>query len=299
VAAPLRATFFALRRGGRGGVLFRALLVHLALALALIGGFFALNLTFFLGAAEGPARGFSTRDINAGIGFAFLLSVPFVLAYSVVMASYEAACLRWIVHRETDGFAGFSFSAPTWRVYAGQWMWLGISIPLVLAGAVLGAAVAGGARMLSSDVAAGAVAPFVVLASVVLPAALLGIRFAPGNAASVARRKFSYFLALTTTAGRYRALLASYFVVWLIWAATLVALFAGTGMLVFLILGRNGGQSNLASVLVWGAIAVSLTFANMVLSLLLTGINARAVIAAAEDGKIDGVLTADIANVFD
>jgi hypothetical protein len=293
MAAPLKATFFAFKRRDRGGVLTSITAVHAVLALALFVAFVAANFGYIAAVAAGE----DPEEVGSELE-ATLFVVSFVLgamAYYVVTASYEAACLKWMIRGETSGFRGFSLGLDTWRVYGGQWIWFAVFVVLTIVASVLLAMF--GAQPRLGLQAYPALTAFAGWAVVVAP---LALRLAPGNAASVARRRFAYFDGMRVTQGRSLALFGSFFIVWLIWALLFAAIWLGSWFFTYLALGGDETELESADVNlgVLSCFSLGLFIANMALAFLSAGINARAVIAAAENGKLEGVLT-DVAAVFE
>jgi hypothetical protein len=124
-----------------------------------------------------------------------------------------------------------------------------------------------------------------------------GLRVSAGNAASVAKRRFAYFDGWAVSRNRFRTLFGSFLALWLIWVAIWFALFVGGAYLNGLI-ADDVAQPALYDQLMTFDLLISISVANLVLTFLSAGVNARAVIAAGEEGKITGV-SADVASVFD
>ncbi|MBI3438322.1 MAG: hypothetical protein HY054_06685 [Proteobacteria bacterium] len=290
---PLKATFFAFRRREQRGVLRRTSVAHAGLLLASGGAGVLANANLLARMAQGTAQ-----DIDAAATALWLATfVTWSVLYFLTMASYEAACLRWLIRGEMRGLSGLSLGADTMRVWLGQWLWAGLTIPLFIVGVLVVSFVleflhttpeqAGGPGVLSA-------------VSWAIPAAPLALRLAPGNAASVGRRRFAYFDAWRVSAGRFRALTGSYLIVWFLWAVIGTVVLAGFSICVFAILGDNSERAPLINTLMLGAMALTLVVGNMWVTFLLAGVNARAVLAAAREGKIDGVDTPDdVARVFE
>ena len=69
---------------------------------------------------------------------------------------------------------------------------------------------------------------------------------------------------------------------------------------VFAVTGDNAERAPLINALMSGVSLLTIVGANMLATLLLAGVNARAVLAAAREGKIDGVDSpGDVARVFE
>src|SRR5689334_13825016 len=101
MAEPLKATFFAFRRRERRGVLWRAFFVHTfnaaSLIVIMIGG-----AIFYAGGIGGA------RSLMSDFGGAPLIIAEFLLLlfYQLNGASFDAACLRWLLRDEQKGFLG-------------------------------------------------------------------------------------------------------------------------------------------------------------------------------------------------
>jgi hypothetical protein len=291
MAEPLKATFFAFRKRERRGVLWRATLAHAAFLLicAVAGAVMNVaSLSNLLGGGGGADPG------AAGLWLATLGTA--IVVYFMTMASYEAACLRWLVRGEVKGFGGVSLDADMVRVWLGQWLWFLITVPLLVVASLITAIAFEVFRVGVSGSSQEGATFFALWVVVSAPVAL---RLAPANAASVGRRKFAYFDAWSVTRERFRALGGSFLVVWLIWAACMIVVFFGLGMLVFALTGGDRGRAPLISGLMFGVMLLTVVIANMVAASLLAGVNARAVLAAARESKIEGVATPDdVAEVF-
>ncbi|MFZ2031790.1 MAG: hypothetical protein WAU68_15875 [Vitreimonas sp.] len=324
MANPLNATFFAFRKREKGGVLGRASLAFLVVAIVLLGAFIAVNIQ-----AIGPIFGWYGQMISAAgkgggaasasmmtpppAGFLILILsiIPFMFVFYVLFAAYEAACLRWMIRGETSGgFMGLSLGADTWRVYLTYWIWFGLYMGYSLVsgmviGAIFFASFASGANPADISVNMGPL----FLASLALRLVFYGVliyfavRLAPAAAITVARRQFAFFDAWTVTKGRFWALFGAFLIVFLIAFAIEIVI----GLVVFGV-AMTGAWSALMSAgpspspeqvsaffaaiftpqnfaVVCGAYIVFLAL-GLVLYVMFYGINARAVLAAAEDGKV-------------
>jgi hypothetical protein len=323
MANPLNATFFAFRKREKGGVLTRASLAFLALAIVFLGAFIALNYQ-----AIGPIFGWYGQMISAaskgaaatsasmmtpppaGFVILFLSMLPFMFVFYVLFAAYEAACLRWMIRGETGGFMGLSLGADTWRVYLTYWIWFGLYmgysiVSAMVIGAVFFATFASGGNPGDISTTMGPMFLASVVIRLVFYAILIyfAIRLAPASAITVARRQFAFFDAWTVTKGRFWALFGAFFIVFLIALAVEIVI----GIVVFGVAmsgawgaftaaGPNPGPEQVSALfaalftpqnllVICGAYVVFLALA-LVLYLMFFGINARAVIAAAEDGKV-------------
>jgi hypothetical protein len=321
----LNATFFALRKRETGGVLTGASIAFLICAIVLFAGFVALSwatlapfFTWYVGvisAANDPeamaALGFPP-GLFEFIGLAFLwLFVVFVL-----YAAYEAACLRWLTRGETGGLFGLTLGADTWRVYLSYWVWLGIymagstALSFVMMFVVFALAMGGaGGSMDGEQMGVSFILAMVVMYALYYGAlAYFAVRFAPAAATSVARGRFSFFDAWVVTRGRFWSLFGSFFLIYIMQFVAglvlgIVALFLLFGS-VFAGLDMSAaatnpeafmsaymaalGQifSNPTTIALFATYYIIATAIGLFFVVLMFGVNARAVQAALEEGKI-------------
>lgn len=313
--SKLNATFFALQRRDRA-VLLPATLVLVVILALILAGFFALNWRFLAmvyeliqsADAAGGTAPMSEAMIAPFFGFfgsIFLFLIPIYFA----VASYEAACLRWMIRGEAPGLFGLTLDHDMWRVYGIYWCWfigqfvvstvVGIAtMPLVFAsmGEVM--------RDPTNTEAMwrwqlGVQLPLSFLQY--LPMIFLGIRFGPAAATSVALQRFSPIAAWTVTRGRFWALFGSFALVWLIWFALAAAASAPVLMRMWphvqALFGTINPDTEVVSAYIAAYLApetltlVGAGYAVMIigglwLSVMFYGINARAALAALEEGKI-------------
>ncbi len=327
---PLNATFFAFKKRDRGGVLLGASAAYLIIAIVLLAAFVALNYqgviaiaqwygSLLSASAQGKSPAAAMASIPAGIGIFVLTLIPFMFAFYILLAAYEAACLRWMIRGERGGFMGLSLGADTWRVYLTYWIWFGLymafsTVFTLLTFLAMGISLSTGA---SGDQAAAAFLPAVLAVTVLRLVLMLyfGLRLAPAAATSVGRQRFAFFDAWKVTKGRFWAMLGSFLIVVLI-AFVGEIVFVG---IIFAIIGANvlpqimsaganpsdaqvsaifGSIFTAQNAVVLGVAYAILLALSLIIYVLFFGINARAVIAAAEDGKIDGVPSAAVANTF-
>ena len=312
-AAPLKVTFFALEPRERGGVLARATLAYLGLGILIFALFAMASWRLFPPVFEwyfdmlsairlGEEGELSLREIPREL---FLLMPSYFLlifAVGVLFASYEAACLRWMIHGETAGLFGLSLGPDTWRVWLTYWAWMAgfLCIYVVFASAVF--ALVLGVSMIAGP-AALAVTPLLLLG---LYAALIvfAVRTAPAAATSVALKRCAFFKAWAVTRGRFWAMLGSFLLLWLIavvimlmlYTAGLATIFAASGVSFRDVMSagdRHAIHDAIIAVMmtpraltIAGAYYVLLVAFSLTLYVAMFGVNARAAKLALEEGRI-------------
>ncbi|HYD88488.1 MAG TPA: hypothetical protein VEA80_13515 [Vitreimonas sp.] len=164
------------------------------------------------------------------IGRSLFYNLGFIAAVFILVAAYEAACLRWMIHGEVKGLFGLTLGADTWRVYGGYWAWaifsgilsvaVIVAFPFVYSFAI---------ERLGPSAPAARWGPLALLSVVITYAC---VSFAPANATSMAKRSSSFFSAWIVSRGRFWHLLVAYAVVWGIYV--LIAGGLAVGALVWL-----------------------------------------------------------------
>lgn len=332
----LNATFFAFKKRERGALLPTAIAfgllmlvlyaVFAAAVWAIIGqDFFTLSQQMTeMGAKDGSASG----ALPPGFGRYFLI-VPIELVWMfflfVGLASFESACLRWMIRGERSGALNLHFGADMWRVYGTYWMWflyfLGtyiLFIIVIIATAAV-AAIAGGR---DNPLMTGTVV-ILVGAAWVLGWIYVAVRLAPASATSIGVRHFAPLKAWAVSRGRFWALFGSYFLLFVIYMIGLIVAWAVLfGPMYAHAFGQidwtsasgdpqgfsqryNEANVGLLRDMFGSPLAIALYIAGQVLiytiatlfSMLFYGVNARALLAAAQDGKVEapGI---DVAETF-
>jgi hypothetical protein len=319
MAEKLDATFFALKRRDRA-VLLPLTAIYVVVVVTIIALFTALNwgalqnmfgLMRSMPATLSEGESMSMVSGMFGIfGWLFLLLIPFYFA----TAAFEAACLRWMIRGEAPGLFGLTFDHDMWRVYGVYWVWflallvvnfaaslLMLPLMFVMMGDVMaqGGTTPNSAEMFELQLKVQSLSLLQYI-----PLAFIGIRFGPAAATSVARKEFSFFEAWKVTRDRFLPLLGSYALLWFLMAvafAVSCAVFysAMFGPLISDVIAAWPSlpetvferyrdafftPSNMMLIGVAYLFNLALLLAYTVLSY---GINARAVLAAIEEGKIE------------
>ena len=239
---------------------------------------------------------------------AFLFAFPLYIA----LASYEAACLRWMIRGEAPGLFGIALDHDTWRVWGVHWCWLVVQMVISFAASIV---MIPFMFMMVGEIAAQGPNPDPGLAWDLqlkmqalslfqyIPLAFVGIRFGPAAATSIARRRFSFFEAWTVTSDRFVALLGSWALLWLLFGLVYAVLFGVTyGVLVGDLVPQAaatwpafpaGAAEELTARLFSqrGLTLIGASYAGVFViwiaySLMAFGVNARAALAAMEEEKI-------------
>jgi hypothetical protein len=314
-AEPLKATFYAMRRRERA-VLAPAAITYVVLIIAMfiVWGVLAY---FAIGGAGLRVDGFANgagQIPPALLSVLPLLYLGLMFTYFLLTASFEAACLRWLIRGERGGLFGLTLGADTWRVYGSYWIWFFAFIGFYLLTAVIVVAtsvIVGLANL------PGQATPVLILACVLASLCApiyLAVRWAPAAATSIGQRRFSFFDAWKVSRGRFWALFGSYLLLTLL---NIVVLAMTWGVLFATIFGPLVGDiasgadpqrasadyANVMQTPASLAIYYSVQFVAMILGVFFYvlgyGVNARAVLAAGAEGKIDGVMGEDIAKTFE
>lgn len=312
MAEPLRATFYTFRKHSeRGGVLLGATLITAALGIVILVAFLALCWPLFASLFSISGASASSEQVMAAVGAAFgaaLIGFVFLVGLYVLAAAYEAACLRWMIRREAPGWYGLNLGADTWRVYAGYWVWFLIQLVVSMVVGIVLMPLTFMAMIPASDGAPGAgvasllIVQFIIYIVQYAILIFIGVRFAPAAATSIARRRFSFFEAWKVTRGRFWALFGSFFILMIAYLVVLAIFMTAVFATIYNATG-GGGVSNPSAIF---QPAVLASFGGLYVLLLVTGVfyvtlsfgvNARAVIAAIDEGKIDGQ-TPNVAEVF-
>ncbi|HYD88487.1 MAG TPA: hypothetical protein VEA80_13510 [Vitreimonas sp.] len=315
-APRLNATFFAFQKRERRFVLARAAAGYLILLTLFTAAYVAATwsvwtgmIDWYLGVLADMSSGAdpAAPPLEAMAALAPWWAVSVIVSL-VLFASFEAACLRWLVRGESGGgLLGLRFGADTWRVFAIYWIWLALWIGAMVAIALfylLVRALAGAhPAMQWIMLLVAALAPLGFFALAIWGS----VRLAPGAAVTVREGKFAFFKAWGETRRLFWPLLGAFVIVTI-----------GYFVIAFIVqqvlsLPFNGPAHALMADMMAGATSEEVmrrafeTFATPgfialgVVYLLATqilacvfyiaffGINARAALVALEEGKIQRV----------
>ena len=110
----LNATMFTFRKRDRGGVLTSATIAYIVLFILMFAAFAALNwrgvqdyMMWVASIAQNPGGAYdpssSAHLPPASVMALFPAYFLFLFVYYVLLAAYEAACLKWMIHGEVSG----------------------------------------------------------------------------------------------------------------------------------------------------------------------------------------------------
>lgn len=320
MATSLDATFFAFRKREKSGVLLGAsvgftvgMIVLLALFLGAMWGALAPMIGWYgeaMSAAGKNPEAMATMPPPAGIFMLIPATFLFLVFYFILLAAYEAACLKWMIRGESSGLLGLSLSADTWRVYATYWVWFGTVVAAYI-GLFVVVLVTGAVGGLAGGESKSGAAAFVILGGVcayLVAWLYAAVRLAPAAATSIGRGRFSFFSAWSATRGRFWALFGAFLLLIIIffiaslvissiffsvvmgsvfanldWAAAVNDPTAFQRAYLEAIMGMFANPTMIALYALFQLVNWALTLCFYVM---FYGVNARAVVAALEEAKI-------------
>jgi hypothetical protein len=301
---PLNATFHAFRKREKGGVLLKAAITFTVLLVVLYvcvaGAVWAIfGLGGNLAELQSDPEALQRMMSPGNVGLMILVYLIFLFSLFVLLAAFEAACLRWMVRGETKGLFGLALDEDTWRVYGIYWIWFLAfvfgAIAMAIVVGFLGAWIGGSPAILALP-----------LLIIVVPI-VLGVRLAPAAATAIAEQKFAFFDAWKVSSDRFWALFGSYFLLcliyfllasmisggWMAWAfgPHLADMMAASGDPVAMseaitqaqsaVLGAPGGLA------IYIGVQIVMFVIGTTYYVALFGVNARAASAALEEAKIE------------
>jgi hypothetical protein len=214
----LNATFYAFQKREKSGVLLRASAVFgvlsLVLTCAFFGALYALSGGAIFGLTSTDPEIANNAITPSNVGGLMLTYMLYLTTLFVLLAAYEAACLRWLVRGEAGGgLFGLKLGADTWRVYAIYWVWLVVAIVLTL---VFALTIALFSMVLSTLPADTPLAMLTPLLAALIPL-YFSVRLAPAAATAIAKRRFAFFDAWKVSRDRFWPLFGAYALLWLIY----------------------------------------------------------------------------------
>jgi|GEM_PF-1606103 len=321
----LNATFFAFQK--RDKMVLAPATAMLVVLLLIVGGAFvwlsrdAIG-DYFSWAMSMAKQNAAAADGKPGYGSLMMappasvinlipLSFAFQVLYYIVVAAWEAACLKWMIRGDASGLFGLSLGADTWRVYFTYWLWflllIVIYIACIIIAATVGFGLFGAAAMSGKGETTTTLGPAVMIAFA-LGLALIGafiyvaVRFAPAAATSVAERRFAFFDAWKVTRGRFWAMLGAFLLLWLMFIVGYFMVSIAVGLIVGVQLvsamAANGAGAQTSPQQMWavltqpGILVPLLVLYLVVIGAVMTflvalqGVNARAARLALEEGVI-------------
>jgi hypothetical protein len=315
MAEPLKATFFALKPRDRM-VLLPATLAIIVIMLVLLAAFAAVNWGTIVQFRDLIAQSATSSTMSEEqsvqfvfrflgfFGWAFLFLFPIYIA----LAAYEAACLRWMIRGEAPGLFGITIDNDTWRVWGVYWAWflthmvisMGVSmLTMPVMFMTMGDIMTNPSPEAMQNWQMRVQLPLTI--AQYIPLIFFGVRFGPAAATSVALERFSFFTAWTVTRGRFWALFGSFFVLWFA-VAVVMAIVVGGAYAVLLpefsadvvanwktMSPETFARQMLVpeSLMVIGISYAAYGILFAIYAIFAFGINARAVLAALEEGKIE------------
>lgn len=297
MSEPLKATFFALQKREGGGVLLGATVCYLLISTAL-GAAIALPMFSVFNMSFNGSAPVTPPDPMAAL---WLVPLTFVVVFfgCVLTASYEAACLRWMIRGEKPGLFGLTLDQDTWRVYGIYWIWFlcyGVAwVGFFIVNALASMLLAG------NQIASLAIGGGYVLLILIAAASL-----APAAATSIAQRRLVFGEAAQATEAHFGSLLGTYAflfgVPWLLSSAWPVAwtfwkLEGDIGTYVERVtdLATAIAAYNEATVaatrapgalIEYWAISAAMFVVSLAFMVLIYGANARAVLLAQQEGRL-------------
>jgi hypothetical protein len=213
-----------------------------------------------------------------------------------------------MIHGQRGGFLGLTLGADTWRVWLGYCLWLLLFIGfyllfiiIVAATSIGGVAAIGASKDGSAAIGAG-LFMFAGFLAALFAVLYLAVRLSPGAATSIISRKFAMFDAWRVTRGRFWSLFGAFLLLWLIYFVVIiivdVVIAAVMGVAAFSSMSSKAGPdpsailANITSpgtIVMLGAVYLGTIAIAMTFYVALFGVNARAVLAAAEEGKLPDV----------
>lgn len=246
------------------------------------------------GLASGTPPPMPPQSVLNAVPAALLLGLLFL----VLMAVYEAACLRWLVRGEAGGgLFGLRLDADAARVLLVYLTWVGVVLAVYVALIVVGTALAFLFALVRAPVGLFlALAPLLFLGGLIF----VGVRFAPAAAVTIQAQRYAFLRAWAVTKGRFWSLFGAFAFILILYFVASLMLYT---VFMFTVMGgamaalmEAGGRPDPAAIAAMmttpEAIAASLAL-NIVFVVLyqltliaLFGVNAYAASAVQRDGPL-------------
>ena len=244
----------------------------------------------------------------------FPIEMVWLFVFFVALAAYKSSCLRWMIRGERSSPMNLHFGADMWRVYGTYWVWflyfvgtwIVFWIVLLAAGAI-GAMIGGRDNPMIAGLLVFAVCIVWILGWIYAT-----VRLAPAAATSVGVREFAPLKAWTVSRGRFWALFGAYLLLFIFYTIAVMAVSAVFFLPMYVnafshidwtsmssdpqgfsqryseanleLMRQMFGSPMSIALYILGQVATYTV--GLVFWLLFYGVNARALIAAAKDGKV-------------
>jgi hypothetical protein len=301
-------TFFAFRKKEKAFVLTGATIGYVLALVIVYGAFIALNWQGFADYMSWSISMASDPEAAAGGTMppsSVMMMIPGYLVSMflliLIMAAYEAACLRWMVRDQTTpglNFLGIAFGPDTWRVLLVYITWIGVWIGLSIASLLLASGVAVAAGAIGDGAIAGLLSAlvFIVLACAWV---FVLVRLAPAAAVTIGKEQYAFFDAWRASQGRFWTIFGSFaFVIIMSIVGLLVFYFVAIVAVMGAVFGSAaaGAQpdpeamaaafTSPGAIIAMAGVYLILIALSMMVYVLFYGINARVALAANEDGIV-------------
>jgi hypothetical protein len=321
---PLNATFFAFRKRegslllGAGISYGIAMIVLLALFFGALWAILGQDVLSFsrqmseMAAKSGAATPAALPPNFGRIFLIFPIELIWFFFIFVLLASFESACLRWLIRGERSGPLNLCFGADMWRVYGAYWAWFLyffctyiLFVIVIVVVSMIGAGLSGGNKDHSI---VGGLVVFLAVIAWIIGWIYVAVRLAPAAATTIGAGNFAPLKAWSVSRGRFWALFGAYLIVFFLWLAALLvvggismgSMFASVFSHVDWAAARSDPTAfsrsyaeamssmyaNPVSMALYFGGQILLQVVGIVIYIMFYGVNARAVQAALEEGKI-------------
>jgi hypothetical protein len=321
---PLNATFFAFqKRDGKvllpAGVAFAIALLALfaiggGVMYCLLGGTHFVD--WFRGMIAVAAKGGTPSPPPNLSAFFLIVPVQFIMLFLVfvLLASFESSCLRWMIRGQRSGPLNLCFGADMWRVFGTYWFWVVFFVCSIIVFWIYMLLLGLAERAIAGANNPGLAVLVALIACLVWIAGWIYavVRLAPAAATSIGIGRFAPQDAWIATRGRFWALFGAFLLLFVIYfVASIVISQITMGVFFATIMNSldwtkigadpeafaeayrtavlQAVQTLFASpttIALYIGGALALRVVGLVFYVLFYGVNARAVQAALEEGKL-------------